>query len=64
LILNIRQCYVGRNDNPSFGTLQSLQNLYKARHTYGTTVGSEPLDVLAHRIWRSVGPSGPNKARS
>ncbi|KAL9715592.1 hypothetical protein Ac2012v2_000034 [Leucoagaricus gongylophorus] len=24
-------------------------------------IGSEPLDVLAHRIWRTVGPSGPNK---
>ena len=26
-------------------------------------VGSEPLDNLAHRIWQSVGPSGPNKVR-
>jgi len=25
------------------------------------SVGSEPLDKLAHRIWQSVGPSGPNK---
>lgn len=25
------------------------------------TVGSEPLDVLAKRIWQSVGPSGRNK---
>jgi len=26
-----------------------------------TSVGSEPLDALADRIWRSVGPSGRNK---
>jgi hypothetical protein len=25
------------------------------------SVGSEPLDVLSERIWRSVGPSGRNK---
>jgi hypothetical protein len=24
-------------------------------------VGSEPLDLLAQHIWRSIGPSGPNK---
>ena len=24
-------------------------------------VGSEPLDVIGYRIWKSVGPSGPNK---
>ncbi|KAL1692213.1 ChaC-like protein [Schizophyllum commune] len=40
--LRWHECYVGRNDNPSF-------------------VGSEPLDDLAHRIYTSVGPSGPNK---
>ncbi|KAF8990288.1 ChaC-like protein-domain-containing protein [Cyathus striatus] len=38
----IHNCYVGRNDNPSF-------------------VGAEPLEELADRIWRTVGPSGPNK---
>lgn len=36
------ECYVGRNDNPSF-------------------IGSEPLGALSDIIWRSVGPSGPNK---
>ena len=25
------------------------------------SVGSEPIDALARRIWVSVGPSGPNK---
>ncbi|KAK1229918.1 hypothetical protein PQX77_007017 [Marasmius sp. AFHP31] len=24
-------------------------------------VGSEHLDTLSHTIWKSVGPSGPNK---
>ncbi|KAF8168558.1 ChaC-like protein [Crassisporium funariophilum] len=38
----ISDCYVGRNDNPSF-------------------IGSEPIEALAHCIWISVGPSGPNK---
>ncbi|KAF9491623.1 ChaC-like protein [Pleurotus eryngii] len=38
----IHNCYVGRNDNPSF-------------------IGSEPLDELSTTIWKSVGPSGPNK---
>jgi hypothetical protein len=32
--------------------------------TLTSTVGSEPLDVLAERIWTSVGPSGRNKVRS
>jgi len=41
-ILHKTECYVGRNDNPSF-------------------VGSTPLDELAAVIWRSAGPSGPNK---
>ena len=27
-------------------------------------VGSEPLDVLTDRIWRSTGPSGQNKVRA
>ncbi|KAF9561519.1 ChaC-like protein [Agrocybe pediades] len=42
VIIHNAQCYVGRNDNPSF-------------------IGSEPLDQLGYTIWKSVGPSGPNK---
>ncbi|XP_006456393.1 hypothetical protein AGABI2DRAFT_228326 [Agaricus bisporus var. bisporus H97] len=34
---------------------------YVGRNDNPSFVGSEPLDVLAHRISRSVGPSGPNK---
>ncbi|KII86273.1 hypothetical protein PLICRDRAFT_283633 [Plicaturopsis crispa FD-325 SS-3] len=42
LVIQGAECYVGREDNPSF-------------------IAAEPLDVLAEKIWSSVGPSGPNK---
>ena len=62
----IIKCYVGRNDNPSFSEqLESpfLECLLPQinRDQPIPTVGSEPLNKLAHRIWQSVGPSGPNK---
>ncbi|KAI0078553.1 ChaC-like protein [Panus rudis PR-1116 ss-1] len=34
---------------------------YVGRNDNPSFVGSEPIDVLAERIWRSVGPSGKNK---
>jgi len=34
---------------------------YIGRSDNSSFIGSEPLDKLAHRIWQSVGPSGPNK---
>lgn len=34
---------------------------YVGRNDNPSFIGSEPLDVLAERIWVSVGPSGPNK---
>jgi len=34
---------------------------YVGRNDNPSFIGSEPLDKLAHRIWQSVGPSGPNK---
>ncbi|KIK95991.1 hypothetical protein PAXRUDRAFT_826460 [Paxillus rubicundulus Ve08.2h10] len=53
-------CYVGRPDNPSFRTwLVVPQNSLPMM--VRTQVGSEPIDALAERIWKSVGPSGRNK---
>ncbi|KAF5346047.1 hypothetical protein D9756_010840 [Leucocoprinus leucothites] len=34
---------------------------YVGRNDNPSFIGSEPLDILADRIWRTVGPSGPNK---
>ncbi|KAJ7764311.1 ChaC-like protein [Mycena metata] len=34
---------------------------YVGRKDNPSFIGSEPLPQLAHRIWISVGPSGPNK---
>jgi len=34
---------------------------YVGRNDNPSFIGLEPLDRLAHRIWQSVGPSGPNK---
>ncbi|KAJ7726606.1 ChaC-like protein [Mycena olivaceomarginata] len=34
---------------------------YVGRKDNPSFIGSEPLPALAHRIWISVGPSGPNK---
>ncbi|KAJ3980267.1 ChaC-like protein [Lentinula detonsa] len=34
---------------------------YVGRNDNPSFIGSEPLDALAHKIWESVGPSGPNK---
>jgi len=34
---------------------------YVGRNDNPSFVGSEPLDLLAKRIWSSVGPSGRNK---
>ncbi|KXN80740.1 Cation transport regulator-like protein [Leucoagaricus sp. SymC.cos] len=38
-----------------------IQNCYVGHNDNPSFIGSEPLDVLADRIWRTVGPSGPNK---
>ncbi|KAF7340556.1 Gamma-glutamylcyclotransferase [Mycena sanguinolenta] len=35
--------------------------IHSNSHPMYLKVGSEPLPALAHRIWISVGPSGPNK---
>jgi len=34
---------------------------YIGRNDNPSFIGSEPLGKLAHRIWQSIGPSGPNK---
>lgn len=34
---------------------------YVGRNDNPSFLGSEPTEALAERIWRSVGPSGPNK---
>lgn len=34
---------------------------HRQLHSNYQTVGYEPLDILADRIWHSVGPSGRNK---
>jgi cation transport protein ChaC len=34
---------------------------YVGRNDNPSFIGSEPIDLLARRIWQSVGPSGPNK---
>jgi len=34
---------------------------YVGRNDNPSFAGREPLDIVAERIWRSVGPSGPNK---
>ncbi|RDB27398.1 Glutathione-specific gamma-glutamylcyclotransferase [Hypsizygus marmoreus] len=34
---------------------------YVGRNDNPSFIGSEPLDVLAERIWKSIGPSGHNK---
>ncbi|KAL4071068.1 ChaC-like protein [Scleroderma yunnanense] len=38
-----------------------IHNCYVGRPDNPSFLGSEPLDALAERIWRSVGPSGRNK---
>ena len=61
------ECYVGRNDNPSFSSCGSFSTPHiPAFHIsfppFETTPdGSEPLGALSDIIWRAVGPSGPNK---
>ncbi|KAL1709311.1 ChaC-like protein [Schizophyllum commune] len=39
----------------------ALHLCYVGRNDNPSFIGSEPLDDLAHRIYTSVGPSGPNK---
>ncbi|KAG7095788.1 hypothetical protein E1B28_006489 [Marasmius oreades] len=34
---------------------------YVGRNDNPSFIGSEPIDELAYTIWKSVGPSGPNK---
>lgn len=53
------KCYIGRNDNPSFS--EGFKSFFCLLRIEPPSVGSEPLDKLSHRIWQSVGPSGPNK---
>jgi cation transport protein ChaC len=65
------ECYVGRNDNPSFSSCGSFSTPHlPVFHispmefffsVLATPVGSEPLSALSDIIWRAVGPSGPNK---
>jgi hypothetical protein len=72
------ECYVGRNDNPSFSACTTPFLLPKGstkrknrriwwwslfKMTLGA-VGSEPLRELADTIWHAVGPSGYNKVRA
>jgi glutathione-specific gamma-glutamylcyclotransferase len=52
-------CYIGRTDNPFFS--MNFHHFSPKLLTHLGVVGSEPVDSLADRIWRSVGPSGPNK---
>ncbi|KAJ7871729.1 ChaC-like protein [Mycena leptocephala] len=42
-------------------TSTDLLQCYVGRKDNPSFIGSEPLDSLAHRIWISAGPSGPNK---
>lgn len=53
-------CYIGRTDNPSFSeTFRYISPILLLNRF--SVVGPEPLALLADCIWRSVGPSGPNK---
>ncbi|KAF8798386.1 ChaC-like protein [Phlegmacium glaucopus] len=45
----------------TFSCVFILKKCYVGRNDNPSFIGSEPLDKLAHRIWQSVGPSGPNK---
>ncbi|KAG7439959.1 ChaC-like protein [Guyanagaster necrorhizus] len=38
-----------------------IHNCYVGRIDNPSFLGAEPLPALAHTIWKSVGPSGPNK---
>ncbi|PFH46901.1 hypothetical protein AMATHDRAFT_77453 [Amanita thiersii Skay4041] len=38
-----------------------IHGCYVGRNDNPSFIGSEPLDILAERIWKSVGPSGANK---
>ena len=58
------ECYVGRNDNPSFGACVLFFVSASSRFIQCATcdvVGSETLEELADTVWRAVGPSGRNK---
>ncbi|KAJ8082064.1 hypothetical protein PM082_007910 [Marasmius tenuissimus] len=61
VILHGVYCYVGRNDNPSFSKLLIRRLCFHTSSETSISVGSEHLDTLSHTIWKSVGPSGPNK---
>ncbi|KAF8187591.1 ChaC-like protein [Mycena galopus ATCC 62051] len=41
--------------------IQHASPCYVGRKDNPSFIGSEPLPALAHRIWISIGPSGPNK---
>ncbi|PBK84862.1 ChaC-like protein [Armillaria gallica] len=38
-----------------------IHGCYVGRNDNPSFIGAEPLPILAETIWRSVGPSGPNK---
>ncbi|KAJ7635652.1 ChaC-like protein [Mycena polygramma] len=53
---------------PIYGVVDGIETViipnaycYVGRKDNPSFIGSEPLPSLAHRIWVSVGPSGPNK---
>ncbi|KAJ7082599.1 ChaC-like protein [Mycena epipterygia] len=51
---------------PIYGVVDGVEaaiipNCYVGRKDNPSFIGSEPLPALAHRIWVSEGPSGPNK---
>ncbi|KAF8959828.1 ChaC-like protein [Flammula alnicola] len=61
----VRWIYNGKLDIYGVGTdgdeIVIISNSYVGRNDNPSFIGSEPLDILGHRIWQSVGPSGPNK---
>ncbi len=79
VVISGAECYVGRNDNPSFSQsvwfflltslfltqrfIPSKKKKFTTRSRFSTLVGSEPLDALSNTIWHASGPSGPNKVR-
>jgi len=60
--VNVAGVSLGISPGSQFVFFFDMQALcYIGRTDNPSFIGSEPVDSLADRIWRSVGPSGPNK---